>query len=242
MLLTHDNSWLMTAEAMRILLQEDVVIQENVTRFPTEWLLMWLGALYYIDVSCFSPFELGWPVTRPRKYTIMRHRYKTKAWKCPFNIFTSTFAAPTLFGEWSDSSSTPAWDVFFIATAADLFAELVWASSRPESSFNTGTASHDKPAFLDSFEQFVDTLMTSPMKVHETFHNCLTLVEKEFLIGSGATSQVCSLNQSPEFSAGSHWNCLHCLIRNAGILWSLARITSTLCVVRFHFEIMRVMV
>ena len=125
--------------AMRILLQESVIIQENVAQFRTELLQSWLGALYVIEVVLINPEQLGWPVSRVRKWTIMRHRYKTKAFLSPFNSFVNMFCVPkvglTQFTtRWP---GVPQWDVFFVASPGELAYEFEWASCRPQSLWQT---------------------------------------------------------------------------------------------------------
>jgi site-specific DNA-cytosine methylase len=128
--------------AMRIMLQEMLVIQENVADFTTNLLLQWLGHLYHIDVCILCPSACGWPVARRRKYTVLRHRYKTRCYETPFNIFSSLFSMSMFFGvhTW-DEDIAPFWDVFFVASQEELLEEKQWGQSRPESRYKamTGT-------------------------------------------------------------------------------------------------------
>jgi hypothetical protein len=71
--------------ACRRFFQEDIVIQENVAGFMTNLLVSWLGSLYHFEVAIIDPVSLGWPVCRERKWTVMRHRYKTGAFSMPIN-------------------------------------------------------------------------------------------------------------------------------------------------------------
>lgn len=64
--------------AQRLFLQEDVIIQENVPQFPVEVLHRFLGHIYHIETAVISPFDYGWGVQRHRRWTVCRHRYKTK--------------------------------------------------------------------------------------------------------------------------------------------------------------------
>ncbi len=70
----------------RIELQEPVIIHENVTEFDTAWLLLMLGVLYHIESTLLSPETCGWPVRRQRRYTILRHKCKTRAFLCPWTL------------------------------------------------------------------------------------------------------------------------------------------------------------
>ena len=49
-----------------------LVLHECTSRFPTAWLQAWLGDLYTMTVfQDISPHQLGWPVRRPRQYTLL---------------------------------------------------------------------------------------------------------------------------------------------------------------------------
>lgn len=47
---------------------------------------MLLGGLYHVESYLLDPFYNGWPVHRVRRYTILRHRYKTKAFISPWTL------------------------------------------------------------------------------------------------------------------------------------------------------------
>jgi site-specific DNA-cytosine methylase len=190
---------------MRIMLQESVVIQENVTQFCTDTLMSLLGHLYCFQIVELCPTQLGWPVARMRRWTVMRHKYKTGAFKMPLTIFTKLFYKPLLFGM-NIASTIPAWFCFFVASAAELLEEFEWASNRPESAYDgDGTF----------------TAMTGPFG---TFWQVLTDCEKNFLSIYRSTwpGVLHSLNQnpliSPTHSTSSH---VHTVIKNAGIIWPL---------------------
>eukprot|EP00438_Fugacium_kawagutii_P020454 Skav206759 [mRNA] locus=scaffold167:274561:284256:- [translate_table: standard] len=120
--------------ALRLRLQEKIILQENVGRFPVALLRKYLGHLYEIESIILSPAELGWGVERKRRWTVLRHRYKTGSFATPLTIFTAMFHAPTWFGKWEGvSQPCPAWDLFFQASLEELFWELRWASNRPGS-------------------------------------------------------------------------------------------------------------
>lgn len=54
--------------------QPDVVIHENVIGFPLGMLVHHLGAMYQIDSAVLDPTSYGYPINRPRRYTVMvRH-------------------------------------------------------------------------------------------------------------------------------------------------------------------------
>lgn len=58
--------------ARRRYCKEDAVIQECVRDFDIGIFHAWLSDLYDIDVILVDPTELGWPVTRHRKFCILR--------------------------------------------------------------------------------------------------------------------------------------------------------------------------
>ena len=62
--------------AMRLKLEEDVIIFENVTRFPRHLLEQALGHKYIILWHEIGPNDLGWPVRRPRLIGILMHKSK----------------------------------------------------------------------------------------------------------------------------------------------------------------------
>ena len=128
----------LTWAGQRLEAQEEVIIQENVQQFPVEQLQAVLGQLYFIESVVLSPRMVGWPVERKRRWSVLRHRYKTKAFKSPLSYFASMFRLPTCWGAWTEDAqaSVPAWDTFFAASRAELEQELQWAVNRPESMFS----------------------------------------------------------------------------------------------------------
>ena len=195
--------------SMRLMLQESVVIQENVVQFCTELLVRLLGHLYHFRVVERSPSQLGWPVTRNRLWTVMRHRYKTGSFKMPLTIFAKLFYKPLLFGL-NIASTIPPWFCFFVASAKELVEELQWACSRPESAYTGGGEFTPVDLFTSCFG---------------TFWQVLTDCEKNFL----STYQtlwpglIHSLNQNPMVSAThSNFDHIRTIIKNAGIMWQLA--------------------
>lgn len=54
---------------IRIKLQEPIIIQENVKKFP-RWLLSELLHMYFIDYIVLSPSQLGWPISRDRQWCV----------------------------------------------------------------------------------------------------------------------------------------------------------------------------
>ena len=203
---------------MRRLLQEPICIQENVENFESDLLAIHLGDLFHISVELISPHQYGFPVLRPRKWTILRHKYKTNSWSSPWSAFAKMFQSDMWFGAYTAeiSGQVPAWEVFFDTSPEDLFDELSWACSRPESrSKATGCP-------FESAEAVKDALLHRPQDVRAAFLNALTEVESTFLLHyvSQRPGQAYSLNQNPQvtFTASSNDH-LHTLIRNTGVLW-----------------------
>ena len=218
---------------MRNDLEEDEVLHENVPGFEEKELHVHLGHRYHIDSVILNPSSFGFPVERPRKWTIMRHKLKTKAWKCPWNLFTTIFQAKPLLG-FSFSDARPLWDVWFCASDQDLWKEFVWASSRPESRAN-GT--NGAPLKWKSFQDFKQALETpeSSGELRDEISRCLTTVESGFLANYRALApgMAYSLNQNPEFTAtDSTFTALHTLIKNAGVIWTLGWWNLTRCSIK----------
>ena len=202
---------------MRLLLQEEVVVQENVEMFDTSVLEDLLGGVYHVDIALLSPVDFGFPIARPRKYTVCRHKFKTKAWKSPFNIFSGMFQADMLFGKFEVTDPVPAWHVYFCAEPADLLAELQWACSRQQS------GSYESGCPFKTVEDLKEALERRPSDVKEAFLNALNPMETLHLheYRSRCPQRAYSLNQNPEVSmTTSGWDRLQCLIKNTGLLWS----------------------
>ena len=195
----------------RLLLQEPFIVQENVLGFVTSVLVETMGHLYSIEVIVLDPTLLGWPVARQRKYTLMKHKGKTGPMAKPLNEFGRLFLRPPGAGQarWDDwwGDKRPVWDVFFVAGPRELQAELLWASSRPQSCWKEdATDNNERPSPLDQ----------------QSFFNVLTVSEREFLAKyiPSAPQQVYQLNQNPDVTGSvSNDDHLATLIKNSGVLW-----------------------
>ena len=71
---------------MRLELQEAIIVHENVQQFDPAALVAYLGCLYYVDSAVLNPEREGWPVARVRRYTILRHKFKTTACRCSWML------------------------------------------------------------------------------------------------------------------------------------------------------------
>ena len=200
--------------AQRLLLQEDIIVQENVPQFPVEVLYRFFHKLYHVETAIISPYDYGWGVQRRRRWTVMRHKYKTTAFTSPLNLFSALFNAPPWFGEWSrlgHNERTPAWDIFFAASWKEIVDELVWAFGRPESQWK---GSFSETELLSRDFKGVDFLpaLTTTEQGH--------LVDYISASAPGNEYQVFSLNQNPlHVDTRSSWSNLQTLIKNAGVMW-----------------------
>lgn len=196
-----------------------MVLHENVTQFEEAQLHKYLGHIYHVDSCCLNPSDFGFPVERNRKWTQLRHKLKTKAWKTPWNIFASIFRCKPLMG-FSFPDDRPPWDVWFCASSEDLWKEFLWASNRPES---RAKGLDKKWTTFGDFEKDLQN-PSKTNEIREEFSRCLTTVESGFLSSYRCERPgVCySLNQNPEHSlTDSTYGTLHTVIRNAGIIWPL---------------------
>ena len=205
--------------SQRLLLQEDIVVQENVPLFPAELLHRFLGCQYFVESVVFGPNELGWGVQRRRRWSVLRHKYKTVAWKSPLNLFASLFVAEPWFGLWKAVKDTmPAWDMFFASSAAEQYDELEWARNRPGCASSSSSGSfHCKTIqeFISATKTELDSAWFEALTDTEQWH----LVEYEAV---GNKLQVFQLNQNPHHvDTRSTWDNLQTLIKNAGVMWLL---------------------
>ena len=215
------------AERRRV--QEKWILQENVLAFDTDFLSDCLSDLYHVQAVQLDPAEYLWPVVRKRKYTLLKHKFKTGPVTCPINRFAKWFlhcsrqnaaqavadAAVQCLGS---GTGVVAWDMFFVAPPEELALELSWAAGRPKSSW-TGSPPKDRNAKVAFTAQQACDCSDGGI-----FWQVLTANEQKFLrqyaqIFPGVAY---SLNQDPNFGAThSSRSHLHCLIKNTGILWSL---------------------
>lgn len=192
---------------------EKIILQENVSQFPSSKISQLLGCLYHIDHAVLCPSELGWPVTRPRKWHVLRHRYKTGAFASPLNMFTRIFCRPP---SWHNNL-VPHWDIFFAANINDLMDEIAWASRRPESSARD-MANPD--VLKDDWNS---------MTPDGAYYQSLTKFEQANLQNyiQKQPQQAYSLNQNSNVQPTvSRWDVLRTLTKNGGILWQLGQVST----------------
>ena len=193
--------------SQRRLLEEPWIVQENVEGFDTEHLRSMLGDKYEIVHCVLNPANFGWPVQRVRKYHVMRHRQKTTPFSCTFNLFAKLFVRDP-FDEIRELHPQPAWDVFLVATVAELQSELVWSSSRSGNQSSSYLKRlQNKWMRMEPEGVFFQTLNTTEQKALHKYMDAFP-------------GQVFQLNQNPSVTATHSTNRhMFTLIRNAGVLW-----------------------
>eukprot|EP00438_Fugacium_kawagutii_P029199 Skav203080 [mRNA] locus=scaffold2182:149729:151098:+ [translate_table: standard] len=202
--LPHTMCWL----CMRAMLQEAYLLHENVELFNPELLLACLGAWYDLESFVIDCSELGWPVARKRRFSILRHKVKSLPFRHPSNIFMPMFKKAGLITHDPDE---PTWSCFFAAALKEIHDEMVWASGRPSSLCQ---------------EEMLDLLdVLNP----ETIRSCLNKGEESFLkqyldLHDQHPGLAFSLNQDPSYGpTHSTTTQMHTIIRNMGIIWILSQ-------------------
>ena len=168
-----------------------------------------LGDLYSIQCVVLDPSSLGWPVVRKRKYSLLRHKFKTGAFASPLNEFSRRFLN-VAFATASLPDDVPPWDCFFVARPDELLGELLWAAQRPMSQYKDRSDSDD------------DDLDPNDSTPSGAFWLTLTETERSFLQNylSTCKGMVVQLNQNPLVTGvSSTFENLATIIKNAGILW-----------------------
>ena len=141
------------------------------------------------------------------------------------NVFSTIFDAPPMFrsaskaGDDDDDEGVGNFDVFFCVNDEDLFQEICWASTRPESVARTLSGAC---AFAD-VNSFREAIANFPATVLKECCRSLTSTERRVLQTNieSKPGVVYQLNQNPDFSESmSTEDTLGTVIRNAGILWS----------------------
>ncbi len=197
---------------LRAAIQETYILHENVSGFCVNTLAKPLERWYDVESQILDAYAFGWPVSRKRRYTLLRHKLKSLPFRSPLTIFTKMFCRnlATDHDDELENGCEPAWSCFMVATLDELQDEIKWASERPMSS-----------AMLDLDSERPHL---SPLSGY-SYHVCLTECEQGFLDKYEKQFPNCaySLNQNPDFGAthSSHRQ-LHCLIKNLGLLWMLA--------------------
>ena len=195
----------------RLIIQEKYVLQENVMGFVTDLFQELLGHLYYIQQAVIDPAELGWPIVRKRKFTLLIHKLKAGPIAQPLHAYSRLF----LSAGYEATAAHPSWEIFLVSGPRELRGELLWAAGRPQTSWGASDTQDE-----DTLES-LDPLDMTPCG---SFWSTLTDSERKFLDGfrDQGPGQVYQLNQNPEFSTStvSDSERIFTLTKNNGILWS----------------------
>lgn len=109
--------------ALRILLEEVIIVHENSSRFDVNVLEKVFGNNYIINSTIFCPTSLGWPVRRSRRWTVLIHR------QFVLEVVSSIDNTLRLF----ERAANCSWHIFMVADDEEKMSELTWASNRPTS-------------------------------------------------------------------------------------------------------------
>ena len=178
--------------AQRALLQEEAIVHENVPNFMVALLQQTLGKYYVISSIVMDSAEFGIPNDRRRRITFLRHKRTLVANTCTLGDFVAMCRR----------GCEATWEMFLIASQAELEEELAWARNRPSS------RSHSQEN--TSGMHFVDALTQSEKNSLENY------------MERWPGNAVANLNQNPE----RHPQCnkgrpnLHTLFKNTGMLFS----------------------
>lgn len=83
----HTLCWV----ALRLLLAEPDVTQENVTRCPVDLFARFMQKDYYIDVTKMDSVQFGIAAARERQFIRFRHRAKIQSELSPLSMFMKRF-------------------------------------------------------------------------------------------------------------------------------------------------------
>lgn len=188
----HFSAW----AAQRLKVQEPVIVHENSDRFTVATLEKVFGKRYAVQSIVLCPTELGWPVRRRRRWSVLIHRSRL------LQATVSLENCVSLFHRACACSFTE----FFVATEEELLWELGWMWGRPKAGSKLANA----------------PLPTDPTSEH--FWEALTEAERTNLASYEAEGKdkVCMLNQMHAKGRGvtSGATTLHTLIKNTGVQWN----------------------
>ena len=178
-----------------------LIVHENVASFPVRMLEFFFGAFYFIESVVLEGVQLGWPTSRTRRWTVLRHKVKTNAFRTPLNVFTSLFSRPPSFS----------WKAFLMAGAAELDDELAWSTARKAS------CAYGKALIWNGdMDVFYDSLTTSEQKIVMEYRS------------QAVGPSVCSLKQSPftrvsgdNFAHFTRGDTLHAITKNVALQWAM---------------------
>ena len=190
--MVHFAAW----AALRMVLKEEIIVHENVTEFPTRILSQIFGREYRIDESELDPVDFGWSVRRSRAWRVLLHSGFTLQVDRPMSWVEETFGRP----------SEMTYEAFLVADDDEILTERTWAANRNSVAMARTSASECE----------------SKTEAPDNFHACLSDFEKRALedYRSKWPGRVYNLGQNPRKAPMvSGVTTLHCIIRNAGIMW-----------------------
>ena len=177
----------------RLLLQEDFIIHENVTKFPVDLMTTMLGSMYIVVSLCIDLNELGAPTDRNRRLTILRHKRTVVVEPYSFATFADLFKR----------RCNLTYLIYFMAGDDELEEELVWASARPTSrsgSGNVGVRSDGAHIMCGHFRRArVSSGVGVSCNAGDRFENAFNDMEHRFHQGYMAMGAdgVINLDQNP---------------------------------------------
>lgn len=179
--------------ALRLLLEEPIVVQENVVQFAPGLLKDFLFSMYFLDVADEDSWNFGVPSHRNRRWIVMRHRCKTLQAISPLSDFMKRFYR----------ICNITWKAFLVADAAELTEELQWAMGRTTVKKEEGIT--------------IDTPNAFRMALNPTEAKYLSVYESQW------PDRAYSLAQNPESGFGMKSAAdggLHTLLKNVGIIFA----------------------
>ena len=208
--------------AQRRALEEPIVVHENVKQYPVAFLEYFLGDKYLVHTCLLNAKDLGWPVTRVRRITLLLHKSKIR----------------TILRPWPDIASAccrrecmTTWRGFLCSSNQEFQEELRWAQNRAGSLFRLDTLLDAPQLRMEPGKPEEETAakrkLAAELDVYwnkSAFTKALTFFELQNLknyVVLYPGERVYSLGQDAlthkQMSSGTH---LHTLIKNVGMLFS----------------------
>ena len=213
----RQRSWGPTFGAMvlwlshRCQLMEDFIFHENVVQHDISLMLAVLANFYVVVSIVLDPQNMGFPVCRPRKLSLMVHK----------RLFAGFIYPLSYFARLCQREARINWDKFLLATSEQVAADLEWSQSRKSSCFKK-----------EKFEALCDQHAPLKSLAEETqMTRSLGREGLDFLAGYRVlcpmnTLALFFLNQDPDrheqwsrAKCGQEWAILPALIANNPLPW-----------------------
>ena len=186
---------------LRVLLQENIIVHENVVGFPIELLSDYLGHIYVVFTLVMSLCKMGWPGRRERRITLLIHKRKVQV-RLPWT--------PALVQR-CERKCTICFRQWLLADTNELEQERAWAMRRSHSA-------PYEPRLGDA-----EGYMEKPEVVNNKMLQSLGVTEYTRLMSYRARWRHCAyvLNQDPDSGCGmkSDQTVFMTQIRNQGLIW-----------------------